>query len=302
MIVALALPLAVQAEEVNDTTVQYNGKRIVIQDDSTETRVAVFSKDSAEYRKTRETSFVSSQEVERVYITSPLFSGNLSESHYSSMYPTVWYGWNQLVTHSKDNPQAGLHAADGGFEIGMTTCESVIPLNRRGNFVYSSGVQCVYERYNFQKSAQLFNQGRHIGFMDVTANPAASNSLSIGTLRIPHMLAWTPFAYYPKDMLDMQLGIGLTPEFHFGADYNFRPETFGDPIHQKMKIYKFSMNLDLNMVLGPVKLGASLGLLPMFKTVDGKKVYRNTTLSVGVNIGELFKKRDAFSEVVIDNY
>ena len=43
------------------------------------------------------------------------------------------------------------------------------------------------------------------------------------------------------------------------------------------------------MVLGPVKFSVSVGLLPVFKTSDGKKAY-NSSLNFGINIGELFYK------------
>ena len=290
--IALAIPMSLLAEEVADTTIVYNGKQIVISDDAQETRVSVFTQDSSQMVKSSETKFVNKQEIERIYVSSPFFPNSMSQ-FYSSMYPTLWWGTKLLSTNigSRENTsRAGIHTRSG-FEIGFTTAESLYPLNKRGNLVFSNALQIVYSRHNFQNSALLTGDCHSISFEDRTHAPASANYMSYASMRMPFMLGYAPTANWLTDWLDTQFGLALVPEYRFGkASYVFEPEAFGDPIEQKMRILHWGLNVDFNMVLGPVKFSASVGLLPVFKTSEGKKAYCSS-LNFGINIGELFGKR-----------
>ena len=289
---ALAMPMSLLAEEAADTTIVYNGKQIVISDDAQETRVSVFSRDSTQMVKSSETKFADKQEIERIYVSSPFFPNN--SLFYSSMYPTLWWGTTSLSTtignRESNTSREGLHSRSG-FEIGFTTAERLYPINKRGNLVFSNALQIVYSRHNFQNSALLTGDCHRISFEDRTHAPASANYMTYASMRMPFMLGYAPTANWLTDWLDTQFGLALVPEYRFGkASYVFEPEAFGDPIEQKMRILHWGLNVDFNMVLGPVKFSASVGLLPVFKTSEGKKAYCSS-LNFGINIGELFGKR-----------
>ena len=59
------------AAEENDTTIHYANKQIVLSTDSVSLNVAVYNNDGSTLVKTKETSFVDGQEVERYFISSP---------------------------------------------------------------------------------------------------------------------------------------------------------------------------------------------------------------------------------------
>lgn len=288
---ALAIPMSLMAEEMADTTVVYNGKQVVISDDSLETRISVYSKNDNQLVKTSETKFVNKQEVERIYVSSPLLPS--SSQFYSSMYPTIWWGTSSLATrvgdHRDGTTKAGLHLKDS-YEIGVTTAEGMYPLNKKGDLLLSNAIQIILYKHNIQNSALLSNVGRHIAFEDRTNAPASSNYMMYSAMRLPFMLGWAPTVDWTTDWLNTQFGIGLAPLYRMKAAYVFEPEAFGDPIERKLKIYHWGLDLDMNLVCGPVKFSLSLGLLPVFKTTDGKKAY-SSSVNFGVNIGELFGKR-----------
>ena len=293
IIMALVMPLRLMAEEVADTTIVYNGKQFVISDDPLETRISVYTQDSNQLTKTSETKFVNNQEVERIYVSTPFLPTNTSLL-YSSMYPTVWWGSLSLSTNigNKENSTSkeGIHAR-GGFEIGITTAEGIYPINKKGDFLLSTAIQVVYSRHNFQNSALLTGDGHYIAFEDRTHAPASANYMSYASMRVPLLLGYAPTVNWSTDWLDTQFGIGIVPQYRFGrASYTFEPEAFGDPIERKLTLYHWGMNVDFSMVLGPVKFSASVGLLPIFKTSEGKKAYCSS-LNFGINIGELFGKR-----------
>lgn len=289
----LSRSIVALAEEVADTTIVYNGKQIVISDDSLETRISVFAQDSTRMVKSSETKFVNKQEIERIYVSSPLFP-NSTSLFYSSMYPTLWWGTTSLSTNigNRDGraSKEGLHTR-GGFDIGFTTAEGIYPINKKGDILLSTAVQVVYSRQNFQNSALLTDDGQLISFEDRTNAPASSSYMSYASMRVPFMLGNAPSVNWSTDWLDTQFGIGIVPQYRFGrASYTFESEAFGDPIERKLKLYHWGLNVDFNMVLGPVKFSASVGLLPVFKTSEGKKAYCSS-LNFGINIGELFGKR-----------
>lgn len=291
--IALAMPMSLLAEEVADTTIVYNGKQIVISDDAQETRISVFTQDSTQMVKSSETKFVDKQEIERIYVSSPFFPNSTSQ-FYSSMYPTLWWGTTSLSTtigsREGNASREGIHTRSG-FEIGFTTAESLHPINKRGNLVFSNALQMVYSKHNFQNSALLAGDCHSIAFENRTHAPASANYMSYASIRMPFMLGYAPTANWLTDWLDTQFGLALVPEYRFGkASYVFEPEAFGDPIEQKKRILHWGLNVDFNMVLGPVKFSASVGLLPVFKTSEGKKAYCSS-LNFGINIGELFGKR-----------
>ncbi len=290
---ALAMPINLIAKEMADTTVVYNGKQIVIDDNSQETRISVFTLDSTQLTKASETVFVNKQEVERIYVSSPFYPTSTS-MFYSSMYPTIWWGVSSLSTNiatkESGSSKNSIHAR-GGFEIGFTTAEAIYPINKRGNLLFSTAIQMVYSKHHFQHSALLSNDGHSIAFEDRTHAPASANYMAYASMRVPFMAGYAPTVNWPTDWLDTQFGIALVPQYRFGrASYRFEQEAFGDPIEQKLKICHWGLNVDFNMVLGPVKFSASVSLLPVFKTSDGKKAY-NSSLNFGINIGELFGKR-----------
>ena len=284
------MSMSLMAEEMADTTVVYNGKQVVISDDSLETRISVYSKNDTQLVKASETKFVNRQEVERIYVSSPLLPS--SNQFYSSMYPSIWCGKlslaNKAGEHSDGMAKAGLHLR-GSYEIGVTTAEALCPLNRQGNLLLSNAFQIVLYKHNFQNSALLGNVGRHIAYEDRTNAPASSNYMTYYAMRLPFMLGWAPTVNWASDWLNTQFGIGLSPLYRVKAAYVFEPEAFGDPIERKLNIYHWGLDLDLNLVWGPVKFSASLGLLPIFKTTEGTKAY-SSSLNLGVNIGELFGK------------
>ena len=239
IIAALAMPMSLMAEEMADTTVVYNGKQFVISDDSLETRISVYTKDSAQLVKSSETKFVNKQEIERIYVSSPFFPNNTS-MFYSSMYPTLWWGTTSLSTsiggRKNSTSKEGIHAR-GGFEIGFTTAEGIYPINKKGNLIFSNAVQIVYSRHNFQNSALLTGDCHRIAFEDRTLAPASANYMSYASMRMPFMLGYAPTVNWLTDWLDTQLGLALVPEYRFGrASYTFEPEAFGDPVEQRMRI------------------------------------------------------------------
>lgn len=69
---ALILSATAYAEEANDTTFNVKDKKIVVDVQDSKTVVKVYDNNGYEFTKTREMEYVDGQEVEQIYVGSPL--------------------------------------------------------------------------------------------------------------------------------------------------------------------------------------------------------------------------------------
>lgn len=69
---ALILSATTYAEEANDTTFNVKDKKIVVDVQDSKTIVKVYDNNGFQLLKTREMEYVNGQEVEQVYVGSPL--------------------------------------------------------------------------------------------------------------------------------------------------------------------------------------------------------------------------------------
>lgn len=115
LLLAALLPALAFAAEKNDTTFTVKDKTIVVDVDSGKTVVKVYNKDGYQLSKTREMEFVDGQEVERVFVGSPLIpSENLQNMSFRPHFPMVWFGMNFLTKGVSSNSSDGLHSRRTG--------------------------------------------------------------------------------------------------------------------------------------------------------------------------------------------
>lgn len=90
---ALILSATAYAEEANDTTFNVKDKKIVVDVQDSKTVVKVYDNNGFQLLKTREMEFVDGQEVEQVYVGSPLIpTENLQNLKFRSyrLAATIW--------------------------------------------------------------------------------------------------------------------------------------------------------------------------------------------------------------------
>lgn len=139
---ALILSATAYAEEANDTTFNVKDKKIVVDVQDSKTIVKVYDNNGFQLLKTREMEYVNGQEVEQVYVGSPLIpTENLQNLKFRSYLPTIWYGYNYM-----------------GNKIGST--KKQIVRNRNNAVVVCPAIrQEQYIRTGWRRSA---NMGTHV--------------------------------------------------------------------------------------------------------------------------------------------
>lgn len=108
---ALILSATAYAEEANDTTFNVKDKKIVVDVQDSKTIVKVYDNNGFQLLKTREMEYVNGQEVEQVYVGSPLIpTENLQNLKFRSYLPTIWYGYNYMGNKIGSTKNEGIYS------------------------------------------------------------------------------------------------------------------------------------------------------------------------------------------------
>lgn len=247
------------AAEENDTTIHYANKQIVLSTDSVSLNVAVYNNDGSTLVKTKETSFVDGQEVERFFVSSPFVpirkkSGRTFYGH----IPDFFIGVN-LLNGGKD-----LHSKDvKSLEWGTTFFQVGVGLNSSNTLGIVSGFQFGFIHNHFQTNYMLDdNDGTPI----IVKNPAEkvkTSFIKYTYWKVPIMLEWRNLN--PSKLVFLGLGCSFDIKGNIKSKYRINS-----------KRYTVSRNLDTNPV--GVNLEAYLG----FKTFS---LYAHYSLTKLMNSG-----------------
>ena len=261
LLLTLALISAVpaMAAEENDTTIHYANKQIVLSTDSVSLNVAVYNNDGSTLVKTKETSFVDGQEVERFFVSSPFVPvrKKSGRTFYGSL-PDFYIGVNLL------NGGKEMHSQDvKSLEWGTTFFQVGVGLNSSNTLGIVSGFQFGFVHNHFQTNYMLDdNDGTPI----IVKNPAEkvkTSFIKYTYWKVPIMLEWRNLN--PSKLVFLGLGCSFDIKGNIKSKYRINS-----------KRYTVSRNLDTNPV--GVNLEAYLG----FKTFS---LYAHYSLTKLMNSG-----------------
>lgn len=282
---ALALSAAACAEEANDTTFNVKDKKIVVDVQDERTIVKVYNKEGYRLSKTREMEFIDGQEVEQVYVGSPLIPAeNLQNFKFRSYLPTIWYGENCISDHIGSENGGDVHGRRGGsFELGITPWSFAVSFTKSNTFGLVGGVQLAWAHICFNKNYAVSMQGGRFAYT-LLDQKASGNNMNFGVLRIPVLLS------IQRNFTSSCFNFGFSLEMRTNAAYRFSPAagTVAPNVPKGLKLNRFGLNFDCSFMFSGLYLGASMGLTPMFKTVTGTKGYY-LTANLGVNIPEIIR-------------
>lgn len=284
---ALAFSAAAYAEEANDTTFTVKDKKIVVDVQDDRTIVKVYNEKGFQLSPTREMEFIDGQEVEQVYVGSPLIPAeNLQNFKFHSYLPTVWYGFTCIGNKICSESSEGVHGRErsrSSFELGVTPWSFAVPFNDANTFGVMGGVQLLWSHVCFDKNYAVGMQGGRFAYTPLEQK-ASGNNMNFGVLRIPVLLSMQ------RNFTETCVNIGLSFEMRTNAAYRFSPAagTVAPDVPKGLKLNRFGLNLDFSFAFGGVYFGATMGLTPLFKTVTGDKAFY-TAANIGVNIGEVIR-------------
>lgn len=290
LLLAVLAGMAAHAEEANDTTFTVKDKKIVVDVQDDRTTVKVYNERGYQMSKTREMEFVDGQEVEQVYVGSPLIPvENLQNIKFRSHFPLVWYGVRNISEHFYSTSGGDVHGRrKGSFELGITPWSFAVPFNKARTVGLVGGVQLAWIRQRFSSGYAITQQDGLFKYTPL-AQGAKSNNMDFGVLRIPVLLS------LQSEYSGMSTNIGLSAEMRTNAAYRFNPASGSNApqVPNGLKLNRFGLNFEFGFTLGCVTLQATAGITPLFKTVTGQKAFY-TSANFGIDIygiGSFFKGR-----------
>lgn len=284
---ALALSAVACAEEANDTTFNVKDKKIVVDVQDDRTIVKVYNKEGYRLSKTREMEFIDGQEVEQVYVGSPLIPAeNLQNFKFRSYLPTIWYGFSCIGNKVCSDAGEGVHGRErsrSSFEIGVTPWSFAVPFNDANTLGVMGGVQLLWSHVCFDKNYAVSMQGDRFAYTPLDKK-ASGNNMNFGVLRIPVLLSMQ------RNFTETCVNFGLSFEMRTNAAYRFSPAagTVAPDVPKGLKLNRFGLNLDFSLAFGFMSFNATMGLTPLFKTVTGDKAFY-TSANIGINLGEMIR-------------
>lgn len=276
---AAFLPMMAGATEVNDTTFTVNGKSIVVDVEGEKTNVKVFGKDGNRETKVSEMNFVDGQEIETVYVGSPFIpTERLQHTSFAPRFATVWIGMANITGKVLGTKQIEHARFSKSFELGVTPYYMSVPFTKNNSFGLSIAGQLVWNHLCFQKDYAVSENGGRWSFAKL-GQRANGNNINYLAVRVPLLLSL-------QDNTDYFIGIGIAPELRTNAWYRMKG-TDGTTT-DNYKLSRMGLNAMLSWGIGPLVVGGSFGITPLFKTAEGKKVYQNS-FSLGVDVLSLVK-------------
>lgn len=281
MTLALMMPLASMATVPNDTTLTMGNDSIVINQDNGKTTVQVFNRQGMEMKKTREVEFVDSQEIERVYVTSPFIpskqkkstDGNRPESH----YPIAYIGFNMLpgsvmgMNGSNSLPTKNYSS----LEWGVNAMELAYGLNKSVSITSAVGIGLI--RNQFHSGNIMTNVDGKTTMRTEEGKEVKKSYLDYVALRIPVMAEWTK----PIKRNDIYAAIGLSLEMRgiIRSRYKIGDKTRTET--DDLNCHKFGLNLELFAGYANIMIYGRASLTPLMNTSSAPRCY---PLLIGIGI------------------
>ncbi len=278
----LATVSAAYGTEVGDTTFTVKDKKVVVDVDGSKTTVKVYNAQGVPQTKTREMEFVDGQEVERVFVGSPFVpTSQLQNYKFRSHYPTVWFGFASLLKKPWSSYSGYQHGRKSkSFSLGFTPYSIAIPFDKSQIWGVTAAFQAEWVHQCFQKDYAVGQQGNLYTFTKLDRR-AEGNNINYGVFKLPVMLS-----VQNEDWGSVSLG--LAPELRTNASYKLTaaPGSGVGNMSGTYHINRFGLSMVANITAGPIVWSTSIGLLPLFKSTDGKKAYQMTT-TFGIDIYEI---------------
>lgn len=272
----LVLPMSLLAEEATDTTVVYHGKQIVITDDSLETRVGILTPDGSQWRKTKESTFVNGQEVERFYVSSPIFGWG-SKHRYTPTTPQFYFGFSGF-----SGKALGLGSTTSmpvkawrSYEMGVNFMEMGNWLNKQNTWSWSVAYFLNVSNYTLDNRYILLKDEEGKTFAAPTSEGGVRNSrlFCLGT-SIEAMVKWYKYFRNPdNDRISLGAGIVLDG---FNILNNFSHFTNGGYTYAAAAAHKKSgdISIKLQASYDGMILYFKKSVTPAFHSGEGPKCFR----------------------------
>lgn len=281
LFLALSLPCALWADNASDTVVIYNGKKIVVSNDSVNTKIAVYNKDGSELKKASETTYVDGQEVEQVYVSSPFLPKKKNTRAFVGYFPGVYMGTNVLSSQSFGfSGRDDMYTNDSrSCEFGFSTFNFGFPFNSAGTFGIVSALQLGFVKCSFDKNYKYDNvDGKNVVIPIESDEKLKESYLKYAYVRVPVMLEWQR----RLGKQDFYIGAGMSVIIRDGWHSRYKTDKGRHSVTKDLNINSVGLGADAHVGYMGITLYIHSDITPLFNTDRAPKCY---PVSVGIGFG-----------------
>lgn len=280
LLAAAVLPAMVMGAEVSDTTITVNDQKIVIAQRNGQTTVKVYQNDGQALSKVSETQFVDSQEVERVYITSPFipqFNKRSGKRRLMAHYPFFFFGNSQLsgsVAHMGGN--SAMHSRDSkSWEWGLSLSSLCFPLSN--SLAVTSTLQVGQVHHHFQDNYVMGTHDTQTAMIRKGGETLRMSYISYNLLRIPLMMEWQRRIGHD----DFFLAAGPSVEWRWNeySRYFIGKSKFTET--NDINLNPIGVNFEMHIGYGSLMLYGRTALTSLLTTDRAPKCY---PVSIGIGL------------------
>lgn len=259
LLLALAFMAVVpaMAVEENDTTIQYRNKQIVVKTDSVETKIVLLDKDGNEYVKSKETTFVDGQEVERVFISSPFVPvrAKRGRTFYANL-PDFYIGTNLL------NGGTEAHSRDSrSLEWGMTFFDMGLAFDKSNNFGLVTAFQIGFVHNHFDTKYVLDNVNDGATLVENKEMGVRTSFMKYNYFKVPVMLEWKKKFGHKTAFI----AAGLSGELRSGFRSKYRIGKTRHTVSRNLNVNPLGVNLEAYIGFSRFNIYAHYALTSFFR-------------------------------------
>lgn len=285
LFLAMSFAISAMAQETTDTAFVVNGKTIKVSDKKGTTTVSVFNGSGDNMHKTAQYNFTDSQEVERIYVSTPLIpeiitQGKRKENsrkvyrRFRSNYPLFFIGYNQAAAGAFDfGGNSKMYSRDSkSWEWGLTLAATAIPLNKNKTLGITAAWQFGQVHHHFKNNYALFTDMNHSYMAPVDGVELKKSYISYDVWRLPVMLEMQKKNFF--------VGFGASLEYRWNEHSRYIKRGGGKvTLSDDINMNPLGVNLDLKAGVGSFQIYMRGALTPLLKNDIAPKCF---PLTVGM--------------------
>lgn len=286
----IAFGISATATTAQDTTIVVDNKKIEIKTDNGKTDVAIYESDGNKLVKTSHSTFAPEQEVEQVYVSSPIMfdffvskrqvaknAKNRSWWFYART-PKLFFGKvisaPEIMQISRNEE---LHSRDSkSWEWGLTLTHVALDLSNKRVFGLSSAIQLSQVHHHFKTNHIMTNDGDNTVMQHVPDMNLKKSYISYNIVRLP--------IHFELHLHSFHFSIGGSLDYRFTDRARYitndkRKKTITKDINMK----PLAINVEANIGFGTMCLYIRQSLTPLMETDIAPTCY-----PLAIGIGFLF--------------
>ena len=281
LLLAATFPALASAQTTEtDTSIIVKDKKIVVTQQDGVTTVKIYGDDGKEMKKISQTQYIDGQEIEKIYVTSPLIPQKSSSKHKQKIkahYPAIFLGNSQLP-HTQLNFSGNdeMYSRDNtSWEWGINLTSFCLRITN--NFALTSAFSIGQVHHHFSGN-HILNTTNNQTFMETVNDKKLRKSyISYNVVRMPFMFEWQK--RIGRD--DLFFALGSSVEYRWGDHSRYMVGHSKTTVTNDINLNPIGVNLEARLGYGNILIYGRSAVSPLLKKSRAPECY---PLTIGIGL------------------